>query len=634
MSRRIVTPLLLLAAALALPAAASASVHRIGAPPASDGGQLSGKQALHRAEALLDGRGHPERLELSPLLKQVAVSLPHMSDRDQVRARKLLARPTDDAAFDEDAYSVQEEHPYCPTDGHFCIHWVSTTGDAPPPADDNSDGIPNYVVETYNTFSHVYDVENGGLHWRLPKPDGTRGCEDALPGTQCTNKTDVYLKQIGDQELYGYSATDAGESGHIRSAYLVVDNDFADPIFSDYANPLDPLEVTAAHEYNHVLQYAYDVYVNTWMFEASATWAEDVVYTAVNDYLQYIPGWAQLSVLPLTNELGSNDEYTSKTYGDMVWNVYLQSRFGVDTIRKTWEHAYDKRPVRSYAPGAYDGALADKGSNFYDAFTSFAGDTAEWRAANSPFKEGASFDDVQRELGSGGKPLTIGVNGDTISVAKLPHAAYMLVNVGRTSKKRIKLIVTAERGVQMAAALVGRTGTQTGGQMRVVLKRLPRGGSATATMLDPAQYSRLTLALVNGDVRTTGHRYLSGEWQYLHKDAGIEARVSSDFTPPRITHRSPGAGRHGVSRRTAVRVRFSERMTNVRSGTVVLRGPGGNRVKAKLKLSGGGRKLLIRPRAKLRAHKRYTVRIGSSVRDRGANALSAASRTWKFTTRR
>jgi hypothetical protein len=57
-------------------------------------------------------------------------------------------------------------------------------------------------------------------------------------------------------------------------------------------------------------------------------------------------------------------------------------------------------------------------------------------------------------------------------------------------------------------------------------------------------------------------------------------------------------------------------------------------VKARLKLSRGGRKLTIRPRAKLRSHKRYTVRIGSSVRDRGANALSAASRTWKFTTRR
>ncbi len=39
-----------------------------------------------------------------------------------------------------------------------------------------------------------------------------------------------------------------------------------------------PVEVTAAHEYNHVLQYAYDVLQDHWMYESTATWSEEKVF--------------------------------------------------------------------------------------------------------------------------------------------------------------------------------------------------------------------------------------------------------------------------------------------------------------------------------------------------------------------
>src|SRR3954447_24660768 len=443
--RHLIIPLALLLA-LALPTAAGAKVRWIDTPSAGGSAPLTGKRALRKAEAVVDGHGVRRGLELSPLLKQVAVAAPGMSARNQARARKLLARPTRGTGGSPDEPPYQSGTVELSTcTAHFCIHWVTTSEDAPPLTDANANGRPDTVDETATIFEHVYQVENVQLGWRTPKSDGMRGCLSTQPASECANKTDVYLKQIGDEDLYGFAAPDPGQDSHRQFAYLVVDNDYADPAFSSYSNKFEPLQVTAAHEYNHVLQYAYDVAVETWMFEASATWMEDVVYTDVNDYRQYLPGWAQLTLLPLTNEQGATDQYLSKTYGNIVWNRWLQAHFGPAAIRDAWAHEDDAQPKRSFSPGAYDKSLASKGSSFYKSFTRFAADTAEWRASNTPFAEGQSFPDVERVLGSNGGLLTIGVNGSTVGAQRLPHTAYALVNLHRTTKPRIKLIGAAKR---------------------------------------------------------------------------------------------------------------------------------------------------------------------------------------------
>ena len=48
------------------------------------------------------------------------------------------------------------------------------------------------------------------------------------------------------------------------------------------------MEVTAAHEYNHILQYAYDIFQDAWMFESTATWAEEKVFAGDDDYHGYM----------------------------------------------------------------------------------------------------------------------------------------------------------------------------------------------------------------------------------------------------------------------------------------------------------------------------------------------------------
>jgi hypothetical protein len=317
----------------------------------------------------------------------------------------------------------------------------------------------------------------------------------------------------------------------------------------------------------------------------------------------------------------------------MVWNRWIDARYGQDTIRAAWEHSLTTTP-KSFAPGAYDQALNARGSSFFNAFTSFAADTAEWRASNTPFPEGNSFPDVQRARISG-RTIRLAPNGLGVS-GHLSHTGYGLVDVSPTSVSRVKLVFDAPRGKRMALALVGRTGDETSGNFTVRLKRLPRGGTGTVTLANPGQYTRITAVLINADARTSG-RFSNTlqDWIWSGDNVPFNARVSTDFTAPRVVHRSPVPHSSGVSRRAPVKVRFSERLIGLGSTTAVLTDRRGHKVSAKVAPSSHiGRSLVIRPRHRLRAHQRYTVRLSSVIEDLGGNKLPAASRRWSFTTAR
>ena len=62
------------------------------------------------------------------------------------------------------------------------------------------------------------------------------------------------------------------------------------------------MQVTAAHEYNHVLQYAYDTRQDTWMFEATATSVGgEGLRRRSTTTSNYMDVWADLPDEPLTS---------------------------------------------------------------------------------------------------------------------------------------------------------------------------------------------------------------------------------------------------------------------------------------------------------------------------------------------
>jgi hypothetical protein len=635
--RYLFTPLLGLA--LLVPATAHAQQFSGTASAEASGSPAA---ALHKASSALAGRG-PKDADVTPLLKQLALKLPSLAGDERRSARRLLARPTQGGgSANEQEYTVKEHAaPFC--GAHFCIHWVDSTSDAPPLADSNGNGVPNYVETMSETFEHVYAVENVELGWRPPNSDGSRGCPSGA-GPGCQGKTDVYIADLGGRGIYGYSAPDPDQRSYSQAAYLVMDNDYSAAQFPKYeGDPLQPMQVTAAHEYNHVLQFGYDTAQDTWMFESTATWMEDRVYTDVNDYLQYLKPWSQITFVPLTqfNLSNGDDPLNVKVYGDTVWNRWIDQRYGPDTIRNAWA-ASRKTSPRDFAPDAYDAALKAKGTSFFGAFALFASETAEWRAANTPFSEGASFPDVERASSSAGPiELTTDARG---AFGPLSHTAYLLFNVTpKPGAAALKLAVSTPRGTKMAIALVGREGDETGGTSSELVKLLPHGGPGTVTLDNPSRFSRLTAVVVNADASATRFSRTLGDWVWEKDRQQVNVRVSADGTAPHVSRRSPRPRSRGVSTRSHVKVGFSDRMFVLGSRTVRLIGPRGRSVRARLDVTRKGRKVaagagadsvVIVPRHRLLPGTRYVAKLSRDLRDYGGNALPKSGLIWSFTTKR
>src|SRR3954468_13278461 len=119
---------------------------------------------------------------------------------------------------------------------------------------------------------------------------------------------------------------------------------------------------------------------------------EGKVYPDAFDYLQYLPGWVQLTALPLTTfSTDPQDRDNVKVYGSAVWNKWLEARYDPTVVRRAWEVSLATDPA-SFAVGAYDRAVKDKGGvDFAGEFSQFAAATAEWQAQNSGFPEGSHY---------------------------------------------------------------------------------------------------------------------------------------------------------------------------------------------------------------------------------------------------
>jgi hypothetical protein len=566
---------------------------------------------LHAAVAVAHGAHVKTGHELTPLLKDLDVRMRYLTAAQKREAARLLARPTlGETNTGESGYAVSEhDPPYCTL--HFCIHWVDSTDDAPSLADNNGNGVPDYVETMDGVFEHVYDVENTQLGWRPPKPDGSLGGND---------KTDVYIKQLGPSQIFGYSAPDPGQRTNSQSAYLVMDNDYRQSEYPRYSNPLPPMEVTAAHEYNHVLQFNYDVLQDTWLFESTAVWMEDKVYDDVNDYLSYLTPWTQLSQVPVTrfDSNDSTDPLNVKVYGDAVLPRYVDGHYGQDAIRGVWEQSLSTRPP-SFAPAAYDRSLVMHGAGgFFNVFTNFVAQLPEWRTSAEGWHDGQLFPDMQRVRTS------LRVNGPQLS-GTLDHTTFALLNVQTPVPSRIKLFAGAPEGDQAAIGIVGRTGDDVSGAPTIRLVQLPRGGTGTAVLDNANTFSRVTVFLVNADAAQKGFSNVLGDWVFSRDGQTVFARVSTDFTPPVVSNRS--------ERRKAIKLQFDEAVGPVNSHTITLRGPGGRRVHIRVRYSGRAHRVTIVPAQGLRIGSRYTVRIGGSLVDAGGNLVPASQRKWTFTAR-
>jgi len=404
-------------------------------------------------------------------------------------------RPTDSNDPNRNAYSVPEapRSPACSP--HFCVHWVDQGLDAPILNDRDGDEIPDYVERVLRVAERVHRVENEKLGWREPRSDGRRGGRKG--------KTDVYLSQIGG-ELFGYAAPDRGQATKEHRiprrlhGYLVLDNDYS-PFEFPGTKPLEDLQVTFAHEYNHILQFGYDAYQDPWFAEASATWMEDQVFNGIDDYLRYVRRWVKLYETPLTAS-------SIKEYGSAVWNQWLARRYGPGIVRKAWAGAIDAKPG-GFSISSYERALRAGGpSDFSRDFTRFAATLAEWRTGKG-FRESRLYPDARRQghLRLGAVPLTRMLN----------HTTFQLLRVRPRHGRAIVVHLSAPQGTAAGVALVGRIGSERRGRPKVRIAYRPGGGEMSVRLAQPGRFRRITAVVVNADARASGFDVGNLDWNYL-----------------------------------------------------------------------------------------------------------------------
>ncbi|MGZ4445484.1 MAG: MXAN_6640 family putative metalloprotease [Nocardioides sp.] len=316
----------LVAASMALsvaPAATSSAEGGKATPPlAASGRALVERQAtraLATARSVMAGTASPGKEARGTLaLRDLYAALPHLDATQRKQAHGILARPTDGSNDPYgDGYTVASKR-RC--QGNFCIHWVPTTSDAPPST--------AWVTKTLATMNKVWHHHVVTMGYRKPLPDLNRGGN---------SKIDVYLKDVGAKGLYGYCAPErpkAGTRKFLATGYCVLDNDFAESQFG--AKPVNSLKVTAAHEFFHAIQFAYDYAEDSWFMEATATWMEERYADDVNDNRQYLP-YSQVkrpgSQLDFFNSNGFNQ------YGNWTFFEYLSSHYGNKVVRSIWDKA-------------------------------------------------------------------------------------------------------------------------------------------------------------------------------------------------------------------------------------------------------------------------------------------------------
>jgi hypothetical protein len=342
--------------------------------------------ALERARSIFKLRhvrnefGHVVRVNphaATYVLRDLVIRARYLTGAERSQARGILARPdgaptfTGEPTWDFDALP----HAVCEGGRPLCFHWDdnSTNRDSPPAVDTSpANGTPDQVDSTIAVLDHVWDTEVTGMGYRQPLDDSSSTLNNG-GGPQL----DIYLADIGRYGLFGYCTSDdphafAFSAPWAVSAYCVLDDDYRQQQFGFGQTPKEFLEVTAAHEFFHAIQFAYDWFEDLALMEGTAMWMEGEVYPSVIDRINYL-GRSALSRPGVPLDTGSDGfEYGAWLF----WRFLSEKVFANDPtiIREIWERADGSAGAAfgdEYSFQAVKRALAAHGESFRDIFARF-----------------------------------------------------------------------------------------------------------------------------------------------------------------------------------------------------------------------------------------------------------------------
>ncbi len=246
--------------------------------------------------------------------------------------------------------------------GIFRIHYSTSGTDAVDNTDSDSDGIPDYVEQVAEAFQQTADKEITELGFTRPPGDSNNGG---------SNNYDIYLENM-QSGYYAITYADAwvqdnpfSQATEINawSSYIVMRNNY-----TGFPNTeLENIQVTAAHEFFHAIQYGYDGWEEIWLLEATAVLMEEVVFDDVNDCYQYMPNWFDSPYESLTLN-------TVHAYGSFIYFKYIEEHLGgLPVIKSIFDYSIEHDSYDDdYSRLIIDEALDEVGSSFSDALNKMA----------------------------------------------------------------------------------------------------------------------------------------------------------------------------------------------------------------------------------------------------------------------
>ncbi len=279
--------------------------------------------------------------------------------------------------------------------------------------------VPPYILQAAEAFDNVRSFTCHARGYREPALEEGK------------DYYDIYVFDLKNKYGVTYSSSIFGQTKRngIATSYICIDNNYSKEKGFDKSR-FDCVRVTAAHEFFHAVQYAYNVEADAWWKEASATWNEDEVYPGINDYVRYIKRYFENPGLSL-----------DKTgYSGVIFAKFLSQYYGgYDAMRKIWElHAAGQnnsiqaidRFVRTYYAGKDIGSV-------YNQFSTYNTNPAQY------YKEGASWNLSASAQNTYAKyPISA-------SIGKLDHLAsnYQLFHPVDTSRdSSLKIAIEGMEG--------------------------------------------------------------------------------------------------------------------------------------------------------------------------------------------
>ena len=197
----------------------------------------------------------------------------------------------------------------------LCFHWTDRGRHV---------SSPGWVDATVAAFVTAWNAQVRDGRYLPPLRDAGGS---ALGGSR---GTDIYLVDIGDDGTFGSCTTDPGQNGATAPAYCIVDNDFAEfPV--PVAARKTELRGTAAHEFFHAVQHAYNTNADAWFAEGTAVWMEDQVFDGGNTNYRY------LDVTALRSPEDPFDKSDgSARYGSWLFWQFLSECRRPSAVRSIW----------------------------------------------------------------------------------------------------------------------------------------------------------------------------------------------------------------------------------------------------------------------------------------------------------